>query len=179
MKTARIDPFKAVFLTYWLLMVSGTLLHSGSLSAAEFESMPEDNGFITELLYLLDGDSFIVGRGLSQGSIRLWGIDAPEYNQPHARRSKQALQHLLENKHLTIVGKDIDKYGRLVALVEVNGVNVNYEMVRTGNAWVHRFYCKDQVCESWLMAEHHARLNRLGIWSSADPVAPWVWKTKK
>jgi len=74
--------------------------------------------------------------------IRMFGIDAPEKTQDYGIESKQALEKLVSGKILEIEEKNRDRYGRTVAVVYVNGQNVNEEMVKNGNAWWYQEYDK-------------------------------------
>lgn len=148
------------------------------------KSMPSANVselkiFSAVVHYVADGDSFVVRNNRSKLSIRLWGIDAPEYDQPHSQASKDALQRLLSNKNLRIIPKDIDKYGRIVAIVNVGNISVNSALVANGSAWVHDYYCKEPVCLHWYKLEEKARINKSGLWREKNPIEPWVWKSKK
>ncbi len=46
-------------------------------------------------------------------------------------------------------------------------------MVREGHAWAYRQYLSDG---SLLMDEAKAKEQGIGLWSIADPVAPWEWR---
>lgn len=139
----------------------------------------ENVSFYGVLHYLSDGDSFVVKKNNTNVTIRLWGIDAPEYDQPHSRASKDALERLLSKKRLRIIPKDVDKYGRTVAIVEVENIIVNSNMVANGNAWVHPYYCLEPVCDLWYGQEDKARSANIGLWSGDTVIEPWVWKMKK
>ncbi|MBX3297439.1 MAG: thermonuclease family protein [Acidobacteria bacterium] len=51
--------------------------------------------------------------------VRLAGIDAPERGQDLANRSKQSLFCTVFGKQIILEGEKIDRYGRLVAMVEL------------------------------------------------------------
>jgi hypothetical protein len=57
-----------------------------------------------------------------------------------------------------------------------HGSDINRELVREGHAWVYRQYLED---ESLLKDEAAAKEEQLGLWSLADPVAPWEWRRGK
>lgn len=127
--------------------------------------------------YVIDGDSIMTryeGRFLE---VRLWGIDAPEYNQPGGENAKHRLKKLVEGNVINLTIKDRDKYGRMVALVSSGGQIVNEEMVRTGNSWVYDYYCREQICSDWVRLEEKARRDRIGLWKDRSPIPPWRWKS--
>jgi endonuclease YncB( thermonuclease family) len=53
----------------------------------------------------------------------------------------------------------------------VGDINVNKELLRLGMAWRYKQYNKD---EELARLEQEARLKKIGLWSHAEPVAPWV-----
>ncbi len=128
---------------------------------------------------IIDGDSLIVRKGGSHMEIRLWGIDAPEYDQPGSRQAKRKLSELVLGNTVSIFIKYTDKYGRQVALLTSSGVNVNEEMIVTGNSWVHDYFCRETICRKWKVLEERARNEKRGLWQEDDPIPPWQWKRKR
>jgi endonuclease YncB( thermonuclease family) len=106
----------------------------------------------------------------------LWGIDAPEFDQAGARAATRMLATLISDRQLSLELKDVDRFGRQVAIVSVDGLVVNEELIKTGNAWVHDYFCREPVCQRWYAAERRARKERKGLWQKNDPVPPWRWK---
>ncbi len=125
-----------------------------------------------------DGDSLILhmadGRELE---VRLFGIDAPERRQPWSRRSRQALSALVQGRQVRVAPVTEDSYGRTVAVLYTlpDGLDVNREMIRQGNAWVYRRYSRDP---DLIALEKTARETRRGLWSlpEAERVPPWEWR---
>lgn len=122
-----------------------------------------------------DGDSCILsipGGGLVR--IRLYGIDAPELSQEYGEQAKAALASLVEGKAVRYVQKDIDPYGRIVALLYVDGAEANLEMIRKGAAWHNdKFAPHDTYLKK---AEQSARSARRGLWAAPHPLSPWKYK---
>ncbi len=96
---------------------------------------------LTCLLIAIDGDTLRCGKE----RIRLLGIDAPEM-PGHCRRgrscvqgdpyaSKAALASMLKGQ-VTIERRGQDRYGRTLASVRVNGVDLSDAQVRGGMAIV-------------------------------------------
>jgi endonuclease YncB( thermonuclease family) len=67
-----------------------------------------------------DGDTFYA----DGKRIRLRGIDTPELGQPRSFAAQQRLDQLLRSGTVTIEPRAIDKYGRTVGVVMVNGHDV-------------------------------------------------------
>jgi endonuclease YncB( thermonuclease family) len=62
---------------------------------------------------ILDGDTFTLS-GQSR-RIRIWGLDAPEWNHQGGSAATATLRGLISGKRLRCAIRDIDRYGRLVA----------------------------------------------------------------
>jgi len=121
-----------------------------------------------------DGDSFQVRQGRSTQTIRLYGIDCPEYQQPGGQRAKKLTSSLVKGRRVEILPMDTDRYGRIVAVVRLGGLVLNAELVRSGWAWVYPRYCTSpSLCRQWQAWEQEARRSRLGIWRDAHPEPPW------
>ena len=109
--------------------------------------------------------------------IRMFGIDAPEKTQDYGIESKQALEKLVNGKTLEIEEKNRDRYGRTVAVVYVNGKNVNEEMVKNGNAWWYQEYDKkDTKMQAY---QENAKKNKLGLFGKRGYIEPWNYRREK
>jgi endonuclease YncB( thermonuclease family) len=114
----------------------------------------------------VDGDSLEIG----DVRFRLFGVDALEARQTCNRRDQiwgcgqeaaAVLRGMLENKTVTCDQRDIDAYGRIVAVCTANGRDLAQEMVRMGLAVALPEFTTDYV--EW---EDLARQRGLGIWSA-------------
>lgn len=124
-----------------------------------------------------DGDTITVLRnGNEQVKIRLYGIDAPENSQPYGKASKSYLSSLIYGNNVEINPIDTDKYGRTVAMVNLNGINANAEQIRAGNAWLYEQYYRDSLCLDWGKIESEARTGHVGLWIDSNPTPPWEWR---
>ena len=159
---------KKFYYKYFLLILSLFLSHCNSYSQEQ-----ENSG---KVVGISDGDTFtLLTPDKQQIKVRLSEIDAPEKAQPFGTRSRQALSDLIFSKDVLLVQDDIDRYGRLVGQVYVNGTHVNRKMVQEGMAWVYRQYMKD---ETLLQDEQAAREAKRGLWSlpSTKQIPPWEWR---
>lgn len=129
--------------------------------------------------YVIDGDSLVVTRNGKAMEIRLWGIDAPEYDQPYSAPSKEALKKMTAGQEGTLYIKYRDRYDRYVAVLVIDELNINQEMVKDGYGWVYRRYCNEPVCGRWEQMQAEAKANRHGLWGGKDPISPWRWKAKR
>lgn len=130
------------------------------------------------ILWVYDGDTVIlIEPAGTWRKIRLWGIDAPETNQPYGREAAAELIDLVGRKRVKVEIKDVDRYGRTVGVIHQSWRNVNYTMVRRGAAWHYVEYAPD--CRALKGAETYARKRKLGLWKSQSPVPPWIWRKEK
>ena len=115
---------------------------------------------------IIDGDSLSV----SGISVRLFGIDAPEGKQICIRagtawgcgeEAATQLRNLIGGNPIECRGRDIDTYGRTLAVCAVAGIEINRAMVEAGWATAFRKYSQDYVVE-----ETQARAAHHGIWTS-------------
>ena len=142
---------------------------------------------------IADGDTItVLDSSNQQYKIRLSGIDAPEKGnkkvpldvggQPFAEQSKRHLSDLTFNKQVTVEWRKMDRYGRTVGKVMVNGVDANLAQIKAGMAWWYREYAKEQSGVDrglYEQAEQQAQTQRLGLWSDKNPVPPWEFRHAK
>lgn len=132
------------------------------------------------VIRIIDGDSLIIQKDGETHEIRLYGIDTPEYKQPYSNKAKQLISRLASRQMVSVVEKDVDRYGRIVALVTSRGKLVNRELVREGVAWFYPRYCRSQpLCGELELLEQQARKARRGLWRDNNPVPPWDWKREQ
>ena len=126
---------------------------------------------------IADGDTITVLReGKQQVKIRLYGIDCPERGQAFSRKAKQFISEMVFGKEVEVEPVDVDRYGRLVALVTISESLVNEELVNAGFAWVYTRYCDRPICERWKLLENEAREAKRGLWADLNPMPPWEFR---
>jgi endonuclease YncB( thermonuclease family) len=112
-----------------------------------------------------DGDSLEIG----DARVRLFGVDAVEGRQSCTRDARQwacgeeaarKLRSLIGDRSIACTQRDIDDYGRVVAVCRAGNVDLGAEMARSGFATAYRRYSNDYVDE-----ENEARAARRGIWA--------------
>ncbi len=132
-----------------------------------------------KVVSIADGDTItVLDSSKTQHKIRLYGIDTPEKGQAFGNSAKKYTASLTAGKTVKVIAYDIDRYGRTVGVVMVNGTNVNQSLLEAGYAWQYRKYCKESFCDNWLQLESNARVSMRGLWAD-DPVAPWDWRKDK
>lgn len=127
-----------------------------------------------------DGDTIrLLDDSKTQYKCRFNGIDAPELKQDFGNRSKQSLSDMVFGKLVTIEYDKIDKYGRFVCKILLDGMDVNLEQIKRGMAWHYKKY-QDEQTETdrklYSEAEIKAREQKLGLWAQPNATPPWDWR---
>jgi endonuclease YncB( thermonuclease family) len=129
--------------------------------------------FTARVIWVMDGDTVLVLKTGQKIKIRLANIDAPEKSQDFGIASRDALIAMVQHKEIQVEPVTIDKYGRLVALLTVDGLKVNEEQVKQGMAWEYSSYHSDR---HYIALQQEAQQARRGLWIQPNPVPPWVWR---
>ena len=127
--------------------------------------------FTAKVIAVLDGDTVLVKRAKGLVKIRMAEIDAPEKAQPFGESSKRSLTDLVKGKQVTIKSQAIDKYGRMVASVSLNGLDVDAEQIRRGMAWAGV-----RSNRAMLELQDEAKRAPRGLWALSNPTPPWDWR---
>ncbi len=126
-------------------------------------------------IWVIDGDTF----ELNSKRIRLFGIDAPEKEQPCIDKnttfdcgaaSREHLRSILSGANVECQKKDIDRWGRIIGLCYADGEDVGQLMVRHGWAVAYR-----QYSSAYVKDEKFARSNKLGVWATKFTI-PSKWR---
>lgn len=120
-----------------------------------------------------DGDTLTVLVDGKPLRIRLGNIDAPEKKQAFGDRSKLSLSELCYRRDAAYSILGVDRYGRTIATVLCDGVDVNHAQVERGMAWVYTQYNKDRELPG---IEAKAKAAKRGLWVDRDPVQPWKFR---
>ncbi|QEX23368.1 hypothetical protein FRZ61_33060 [Hypericibacter adhaerens] len=125
---------------------------------------------------MIDGDTIEI-----HGTrIRLFGIDAPEGRQlckdasgkdyRCGQKAAFALADHIGAGTVSCDARDIDRYGRTVAVCHLGAEDLNAWMVAQGWAVAYRHYSKDYVQQ-----EDTAKSAKLGVWAGSFEW-PWDWR---
>lgn len=133
-----------------------------------------------KVIRVSDGDTIaVLDKDNKTHKIRFQGIDAPESKQDFGQVSKDNLSKMVFGKQVTVIYSKLDKYGRVVGKVLLDGRDVNIEQVKAGLAWHYKKYEDEQPPEdrvTYAEAERQARAARLGLWKDPNPTPPGDWR---
>ena len=155
------------------------LLLAACLLVAQLSFAAELTGLVVGVS---DGDTITVLVDKTPYKIRLAGIDAPESRQAFGQASKQHLSALVYKKPVTVLWDKKDRYGRTLGKVLIDGTDACLEQVKAGLAWHYKRYASEQPAQDradYAAAEDKAKGERIGLWSDAQPPAPWDWRREK
>jgi len=124
-----------------------------------------------KVVTVLDGDSFKIE---NDQTIRLASLDAPELGNCFSQEAFDALKNKILGKRVVLRDLKTDMYGRIIAMVYLNGKIVNEYMIKNGFAASTREGgIENEVIKA---ANDYARQNKIGIFSpkcfQIDPPNP-------
>ena len=139
-------------------------------------------------VYVVDGDT-IHGTDSASGEklkVRMTGIDAPEKGQALSDESADALRNCIGGEKTAVLviqsNNEKDKYGRVLASVEAQGINCNQQQVEKGMAWYYEDFA-DKITNGdnrmYNEAHHYAQDNALGVWQlPLGTKKPWEYRAE-
>ena len=123
---------------------------------------------ITGPARVLDGDTL----NMEGVRIRLFGVDAPESDQsctradgaswPCGSAAREALQQKIADRQIRCRRRDVDDYGRIVAVCHLGEEDLNGWLAQSGWVVAYREYSRDYLDE-----EASARSARRNLWSGS------------
>lgn len=137
--------------------------------------------FTGTVVRISDGDTIVVqGATGAPVKVRLYGVDTPESKQVFGSQASRFTAQQVLHKDVRIDKRDVDRYGRVVAIVYAeNGEILNEKLVENGHAWVYEKYCDIDECNAWKEKQDAAMANKKGLWQDPDPIAPWDYRKSK
>jgi micrococcal nuclease len=103
------------------------------------------------------------------GRVRLIGVDTPGLSQePYGQLASEALAELVPVGSRVELERDVelqDQYGRMLAYVWIDGLQVNWVMVRQGWAVLLTYPPNVQYVDWYTEAQRRAREDGVGLWA--------------
>ncbi len=126
---------------------------------------------------VVDGDTIAI----AGTHVRLWGIDAVEHDQTCQAQNGStwacgaaataALRSMIGVSQVSCTPRDLDRYGRTVAVCRSDRGDLNASMVRSGFAVDWKKYSHG----AYHLDEEEARTRHLGIWAGSFEL-PEQWR---
>lgn len=128
------------------------------------------------VIRVVDGDTIVVEQAGKEEKVRLIGINSPESVDPRkevecfGKEASAKLKEWLDGKIVQLERDDsqgnVDKYGRLLRYVWLEGNNINRKMVEEGFAYEYTYDLPYKYQVVFQEAEQLARDGQRGLWSS-------------
>lgn len=134
---------------------------------------------IGKVIRVVDGDTFDIILPVEKARIRLACIDAPESKQEYGKEATECLREAIEGESVTLYMTGNDLYGRRIAIVYLNGKDINAYMLSQGCAWHYAKYDKTDNAKYYEALMQEAKENHIGLWKYDNPIAPWEYRRKK
>ena len=128
--------------------------------------------YVGKCTRVIDGDICWIERQHVTVKVRLACIDAPEHDQARGKEATAALSAKLLGKTVRVLPQTIDRYGRTVAQLEVDGESINRAQVEAGWAHVYTEYIPKKQLAEWLKLQETAKEKHVGVWQDKDPQRP-------
>ncbi len=117
---------------------------------------------------VVDGDTVKILTGSGRiVTVRLAGIDAPEKNQDFGMAAKASLSAMILNRVVSCSSTKMDRYGRMIGKLDLDGTDVNLQMVKSCMAWHYKEYEREQNGADralYAQAESAGRAAGCGLW---------------
>lgn len=125
-------------------------------------------GHAEKVVDVTDGDTFVL---LNGEKVRMIGINAPEESDIFGIEATNYLSGLILNKEISLlsdeIGKDRDRYGRLLRYAFLDSVDINKKMIEYGYAFAYLKY-KFSKDDEYRNAQINAQKFGYGIWGNAQ-----------
>lgn len=129
-----------------------------------------------KVIAVVDGNTLeVLAEDNETYKIMLFGIDCPETAQEYGDEAMKLTERLLLNKKITLTIMGKDRWGTRLAIVEVNGKDIRYELLTKGLAWTAE---RNPLAELEVVREK-AEEEKRGLWGSNDPLAPWIFRRQQ
>lgn len=154
-----------------------------ALALSAIWSAAHADALIGKVVGISDGDTVtVLTEEHRQVKIRIAGIDAPEKRQAFGQAAKDAMSDCAFGKQAGVEWKRLDRYGRTIGKLTVDGVDCGLRQIELGLAWHYKAYEREQAAadrSAYAEAENAARSARRGLWSDAQPIPPWEFRHAK
>ena len=121
--------------------------------------------FSGKVVSVLDGDTItLMTPDKEKIKVRLYGINTPDRDQAYGQKAKRFTFAMTYGEEVEVKRYTTDTNGMTVGVVQVNGLNVNEEIIRSGYGQPDPQVCKASFCSEWLRLEKDAKVSGVGLW---------------
>jgi endonuclease YncB( thermonuclease family) len=114
-----------------------------------------------------DGDTFVLGTGEGDLTIRLLGVNAPEHDECGHKEAAAGLSSYLDHGPLQLDSHGVDQFGRTLGYVWAGDSLVNLGLVESGLAIATTPEPEQEEGATLLAAEESAYRAGIGLWDPA------------
>jgi endonuclease YncB( thermonuclease family) len=116
-----------------LVILAACAGYADLLSSSDQETGSRPDMLDGRVTRVVDGDAFWIDTAST--SMRVWGLDAPEVDQPGGSQATATLERLIAGRNLSCRQRDIDRYGRIVGQCFLpDGRDITAAMIASGTA---------------------------------------------
>jgi endonuclease YncB( thermonuclease family) len=156
----------AVSVALVVATVAGCGGTSGDGDDADAADDPEGTATI-RAMEIVDGDTLRVSDRGDEETVRLIGINTPESGECFADEATDALTALVGTKPLRLLSdtSDLDRYGRRLRYVEVDGQDVGAALIEGGFAIARRYAPDVARQDAYAALQNDAQVQGRGLWA--------------
>jgi endonuclease YncB( thermonuclease family) len=128
--------------------------------------------------WVVDGDTIRVRPLVGHGppvAVRLNGVDAPEICQKGGRKAREVLERQLKGQQVLVYTEAHDRYGRVLARLDINGQDPAANLVRQGWAWSYQYRTGSGP---YALQQRSAENRRVGMFASIAPEEPAAFRRR-
>ncbi len=126
-----------------------------------------DSIYVTKII---DGDTFVLS---NNETVRIVMIDTPEKHEPLYHEAGAHLDSMISHKAVRLIrsGEGHDRYGRVLAEVMLDTINIGCRMLYDGYAVMYPYSNTKHLIDNYLPAQNSAISRDVGLWALPGPVA--------
>lgn len=139
----------------------------------DFYDIPQN-----KVIKIIDGDTLEVYHDNKIEKIRMIGLNTPESVDPrrglecYGIESSDRLKNLLEGKIVKLEEDEtqgsLDKYGRALRYIFLDGININQKMIEEGYGFEYTYKKPYKYQKEFKQSQKIAEENNVGLWNEKN-----------
>jgi len=130
-----------------------------------------------QVVDVIDGDTLTIEVFGVQQTVDIFGVDAPELDQPYGEQARRQLLTGTEAMNFDIVFSNINSEFELIRFQLISGsgwVSLAEYLVINGAAWA----TGERGARDLMTVQQQAAARSRGLWGLGDaPIPPWEWRS--